>query len=162
MEEADALASRAAIVARKMLAIGTTQELRTRFSSAYHVSILLASGANSTHEEMESVFKFILRCIKTVQLEREMLRGQIRFTMPANDPDRPSKPNVVELSQLLEAYKAELGIEYYSIACPTLENAFLNAIEAHNVEDREDLPLSPVRDRWWCTNIFSLRRRYKM
>lgn len=140
MEEADALASRATILAKKMLAIGTPQELRSRFSNEYHVSIVLASAPNSTNQQMNEVLLFIKSHIASVALEREMLRGQIRFTMPSADPARLRKLNVIELSQLLERHKAALGIEYYSIGCPTLENAFLNAVQAHNVEEENEQP----------------------
>ena len=41
MEEADRLCRRAGIMAQKMLAIGTTEDLRRKHGNRYHVHILL-------------------------------------------------------------------------------------------------------------------------
>jgi hypothetical protein len=52
MEEADALATRAAIIAKRLLTIGTTEALRKTHSNEYHVHLILKSAPLSTPEEI--------------------------------------------------------------------------------------------------------------
>lgn len=52
MEEADTLATRTAIISKRLLAVGTTQALRKRYSNIYYVNILLATAPTSTPAEM--------------------------------------------------------------------------------------------------------------
>ncbi|KAH8204365.1 hypothetical protein TruAng_001416 [Truncatella angustata] len=88
MEEADALATRAAIIARRLLAIGTTQELRKRHSNEYHVHLILKSAPLSSPEEMRNVADWVLQRFSStgsnVQFEGENLGGQVRFRVPAD------------------------------------------------------------------------------
>ncbi|KZL73342.1 Nod factor export ATP-binding protein I (ABC transporter), partial [Colletotrichum tofieldiae] len=57
MEEADTLAHRAAVMSQGLLAIGTTQALRQRYSKTYYVQILLKTAPSSTVEKMASGWK---------------------------------------------------------------------------------------------------------
>ncbi|OAR00621.1 hypothetical protein LLEC1_02972 [Akanthomyces lecanii] len=102
MEEADALANRAVILATKVLDIGTTQDLRT-----------------------------------SAALERDMSRGQIRFTVPLQSQGgaAASSLTVITITELLEYSKQELGIAHYSVGSATLEGAFLNIIQANNFQE---------------------------
>lgn len=52
MEEADALADRAGIMARRMLALGTADELRKKHGDAYHVHVVHKNAPFSTEAEM--------------------------------------------------------------------------------------------------------------
>lgn len=92
MEEADALATRAAIIARRMLAIGTTQDLRKAHSNEYHVHLILQTAPLSSPEEMRRVADWVVARFGTacdVQFEGESLGGQVRFIVPA-DAEVPS------------------------------------------------------------------------
>jgi hypothetical protein len=82
MEEADALASRAAIMSKRLLAIGTTQALRQRYSNIHYGQLLLKTAPHSTLAEMQGLKDWVLTNIPGARLEREPLGGQVRFTVP--------------------------------------------------------------------------------
>lgn len=130
MEEADTLATRTAIISRRLLAVGTTQALRKRYSNVYYVSLLLATAPNSTPDEMENVRHWVLDQLPGAQLERDMLGGQVRFTIPGNSP-------VAGVIGLFERGKQEMGIEYYSIGGATLERVFLSVVRENNVQEED-------------------------
>lgn len=135
MEEADTLATRTAILSKRLLAIGTTQALRRRYGNIYHVSLLLASAPKSTIKEMNIVRSWILAAVPGAQLEREMMGGQIRFTVPG------AASPVARLITLLEREKGAMGIQYYFIGAATLESVFLSVIREKKLqeEDEEDV-----------------------
>jgi len=83
MEEADALATRAAILSRRLLAIGSTQELRQQFSNLYHVHLVLKTAPHSSADEMQRVEGWIRREFVNVTFEGQSLGGQVRFMVPA-------------------------------------------------------------------------------
>lgn len=135
MEEADTLATRAAIISKHLLAVGTTQALRERYSNVYYVNLLLKSAPKSTTEEMLRVRGWISERIPGAQLEREMLGGQMRFTIPGvGSNGRSPVPQVIEL---LEREKDNVGIEYYSIGGATLESVFLSVVRKNNVQEED-------------------------
>lgn len=139
MEEADRLASRTAIMASRMLAIGSTAQLRSKYGGGYSISLTLASAPNSTHEEMGAVLAWMHQHAPgQVKLEREMLRGQIRFTMApaqvvAGVENKP--PAAIAMWNLIDENKDALGIAFYSIGGATLANAFNNVVRANNVRE---------------------------
>lgn len=137
MEEADALATRAAIISKNILAVGTTKALRDKYSNHYYVTLVLRSAPNSSVDEMESVRAWVHDALPGggAQLERDMLGGQIRFTIPGVDVDgqRP----VARVIDLIERNKDELGIEYYSVGGPTLERVFLSVVKENNVPEED-------------------------
>lgn len=142
MEEADRLASRTAIMASRMLAIGSTTQLRNKYGGGYSVSLTLRSAPESSQEEMQNVLDFIrARAQGTVALERDMLRGQIRFTMKPHEPATAKtggderQPAAIALWNLLDESKEPLGIQFYSIGGATLANAFMNVVRANNVRE---------------------------
>lgn len=47
MEEADALATRGAIISRRILALGATNFLREKYGNVYHVYLVLKSAPAS-------------------------------------------------------------------------------------------------------------------
>lgn len=135
MEEADTLATRTAIISKKLLAVGTTQALREKYNNVYYVSILLKSAPNSSIEEMERLRVWIQNRIPNSKLEREVMGGQIRFTIPGSD--RSGQNAVTEVIQILEREKESVGIEYYSIGGATLERVFLNVVRENNVNEED-------------------------
>ncbi|KAF4469052.1 ABC transporter [Fusarium albosuccineum] len=140
MEEADTLATRTAIISKRLLAVGTTQALRKRYSNVYYVSLLLKTAPNSTAEEMERVRRWVLAALPGAQLERDMLGGQVRFTIPGASP-------VARVIELLELSKDEVGAEYYSIGGATLERVFLSVVRENNVQEEDGLEKGRVW-RW--------------
>lgn len=138
MEEADTLATRAAIIAGRLLAVGTTEALREKYSNLYYVSLLLSSAPSSSEEEMTSVRGWVHENIPGAQLERAMLGGQVRFTIPGTDTHgRSPVPAVIDL---LEREKENVGIEYYSVGGATLERVFLSVAKENNAQEDDGVP----------------------
>lgn len=135
MEEADALATRAVIISKRLLAVGTTQSLRDKYSNVYYVSLLLRSAPTSSIEEMEGIRSWVLDRFPGAILERDMLGGQVRFTIPAINTfgHRP----VAGVIDLLDGNKDNLGIEYYSVGGATLERVFLSVVRENNVQEED-------------------------
>ena len=59
MEEADALADRAGIMARRMLALGTADQLRKRHGDAYHVHLVHKDAPHTSNDDMDEIKNFI-------------------------------------------------------------------------------------------------------
>ncbi|KAK7744799.1 hypothetical protein SLS62_010032 [Diatrype stigma] len=156
MEEADALAGRAAIVARRLLAVGTTQELRRAHSNEYHVHLILASAPLSPPEEMDRVAGWVRAAFPDVLFEGRHLGGQVRFIVPADSQvpaaatpqgkQQQQQSSVRYLIETLESHKEQLGIDCYSIGAATMERVFLSVVkESDAVEDEGD----EKKKRWW-------------
>lgn len=160
MEEADALATRAAIISKRVLAIGTTQELRHRYSAVYHVQLVLKTAPTSSTDEMERIERWAMQEFPDVTFESQSVGGQVRFVVPATSqiPEQhgrdgadevrsagaplkaPSrKSSIVALIQKLEAHKEELGIEYYSVGTATLERVFMSVVKENNILEEDEI-----------------------
>ncbi|KMU83259.1 ATP-binding cassette sub-family A member 7 [Coccidioides immitis H538.4] len=83
MEEADALAKRAGIMAKRMLALGTTDYLRKRHGNAYHVHIVHKSAPHTSDEDMEKVRRWIIDHLPGASVEQKTYHGQLRFSVQA-------------------------------------------------------------------------------
>lgn len=165
MEEADALCTRTVIMARRILAIGTTQALRQRYNNEYFVNLVLGSAPKSTAAEMRQVTEWVRRTAPDARFEREVLGGQVRFTLPTavNNGGGTGGLPIARLMEALEQSKRALGIEHYSVSGPTLEDVFLSVVRENNVEEESGaekkgglLDVSRVRVRFpgkgraWC------------
>lgn len=145
MEEADALATRTAIMKRRFLAIGTTEELRQKYSDSCHINVLLASAPGSTNHEMEEVRSSIAAMVPGTELERDMAGGQIRLTVPGTE-------SMGWLIGLLEDNKDRLGIAYSTVTNSTLENVFASVIKESTAQEDDEaaglhgdgIPLKPL------------------
>ncbi len=174
MEEADALAGRAAILARRLLAVGPTHDLRRAHSNEYHVHLVLRSAPLSTAAEMARVAGWARDAFSFprgggygdgdgnggVQFEGQNLGGQVRFIVPADSevPDDGSasgaaaqgkqKQSFVRyLIEALERNKEQLGLDCYSIGAATMERVFLSVVkESDAVEDEGDVK---KKKQWW-------------
>lgn len=142
MEEADALASRAGILAKRMLAMGTGEQLRRRWGDGYHVHLVLKSAPASTEEEMEQAKIWVLEKFRGAILEDRSFHGQLRFSVPVyrgdEDEDEVEQDEedtigsaetagagkrgkgVNRVFKILEESKETLGLEYYSVSQSTL------------------------------------------
>ncbi|KAI9658038.1 MAG: hypothetical protein M1821_002698 [Bathelium mastoideum] len=162
MEEADALADRAGIMAKKMLALGTSDFLRKKYGDAYYVHLVHRAAPHTSDEEMQRVRVWVQENIPNAVTEDRMFHGQLRFMVrnsPMPTPGRVSPPKafgdddkiedgsesstvtptssvgIAALFALLEAHKQDLGFEYYSVSQTTLDQVFLNIVGRHNVEE---------------------------
>ena len=155
MEEADALADRAGILSRRMLALGTADQLRKKHGDAYHVHLVHKDAPYTTDADMDRIKHFIHRGLPGATTEERVFHGQLRFSVPNDrmDPSYSYQPKVDEkehdriegsssitagrgisaLFAQLEANKHDLGFEYYSVSQATLDQVFLSIVTKHNV-----------------------------
>ena len=102
MEEADALASRVGIMARRMLAIGTTGYLRQKHGDAYHVHLVTNTAPHTTQEEMEGIRSWIVSHISDATLEEKTYHGQMRFSVPVHSTLSSAPDSSAELPTISE------------------------------------------------------------
>ncbi|KAF5648374.1 ABC transporter [Fusarium sp. NRRL 52700] len=152
MEEADALAGRAGILARRMLALGTPDNLRHRFGDALHIHLVAKTAPRTTQEEMDRMTNWIRQTLPSADVDEKTYHGQIRFSLRADQVlaatsgrkgEEITNDRDVDLSQsaighlvvLLEENKAKLGVGHYSVMPTTLDQVFLTIVGQHNVEE---------------------------
>lgn len=161
MEEADALADRAGIMARHMLALGTGDQLRKKHSDAMHVHLVHKDAPYTSEKDMAEIKNFVVTSFPGAHTEDRSFHGQFRFSCPAAMADpvtngstdgsssSVSKGGAIEkehsigvaqsgISSLfaqLEANKQNLGLEYYSVSQATLDQVFLSIVSKHNVQE---------------------------
>lgn len=153
MEEADALSTRAVILAKRMLAIGTIRELREAYSNEYHVHLVPKSAPTSSGTEMEEVASWVRDTFGSqVQIDGENLGGQVRFIVPIDSPVPPSASgtagpqNFVQyMIETLEGSKEALGIDCYSINTATMERVFLSVMKNSDMDE----DTSVEKRKWW-------------
>lgn len=170
MEEADHLATRAAILSQKLLAIGTTQQLRNEYSNLYSVQLVLKTAPYSRMEEMKNVEDWARGVFggENVNFEGQSLGGQVKFMVPVGadaasfggsgtgtEAGKKERRGVGYLIELLEQNREELGLADYSVGAPTLERVFLSVVKDRFVdEDEEKERRRGGRRRWrWCWEV---------
>ena len=170
MEEADALANRAGIMAKRMLAIGTSEGLRRRHGDAYYVHLIMKTAPHTTSGEIEKLRAWILEHFENPTIEEKTFHGQMRFSVPViqrnegkelvgTEIDEISGGSSINLSRapdggigslitILEDHREELGLEHYSVSPTTLDQVFLSIVEQHNVEE-ENYAAPKLRRAIW-------------
>lgn len=143
MEEADALANRAGIISRRMLAVGEVDMLRKRFGDSLYVHLVCRTAPHSTHEEMDRIRQWVLRMFPSAKVEADTYHGQMRFSVPASQVlqrSRMANPQagqnssaIGQLIIMLEENKELLGIEHHSVSPTTLNDVFLSIVGQHHV-----------------------------
>ncbi|KAL4895995.1 hypothetical protein BDV59DRAFT_199218 [Aspergillus ambiguus] len=83
MEEADALAHRAGIMAKRMLALGTTDFLRAKYGNVYHVHLVHAQAPHTSETDMERIRGWVGETFPSAIIEQKTYHGQLRFNVPA-------------------------------------------------------------------------------
>jgi ATP-binding cassette, subfamily A (ABC1), member 3 len=167
MEEADALAGRAGILARRMLALGTPGNLRHRFGDALHIHLVAKSAPRTTQEEMDRMTNWIRQTLPSADVNEKTYHGQVRFSVRAGQvlaatsgrkEEEITRDQETDLSQsaighlvvLLEENKEQLGVGHYSVMPTTLDQVFLTIVGQHNVkeENSEEKKQSIWRKIW--------------
>lgn len=172
MEEADALATRAAILSGgKLLALGTTDSLRREYSDLICVQLVLRTAPHSDAREVQEVEKWVqTKFGGGVKFEGRSVGGLVRFMVPADWVDdrdgeeefgKNKKNNnnnaegnnfannhhgVGRLIEILEGEKEVLGLQDYSIGAPTLERVFLSVVKDDYSEEEEE---EERKISWW-------------
>ncbi|KAI9668995.1 MAG: hypothetical protein M1817_005152 [Caeruleum heppii] len=142
MEEADALADRAGIMAKRMLALGTSESLRRKHGDQYYVHLITKSAPHTTTEEMMLLRDWIANQFAGADIEEKTFHGQVRFNVPArtgrdgmSSDERKEGGGISDLFRVLEQNKDGLGLEYYSVSRTTLDQVFLTIVGKHQVEE---------------------------
>jgi len=160
MEEADALANRAGIMSRRMLALGSAAYLRRKYGNMYHVHIIHREAPHTTAADMDRLREWVKATFPSSKIEQKMYHGQLRFSVPTtSSPLRDTKGDIDEdgrveiqhsdsqlssgtsnnctrdLFVLLERNKDSLGFQYYSISQTSLDQVFLTIVGMHNVQE---------------------------
>ena len=170
MEEADALADRAGILGKKMLALGTSEGLRRKHGDRYHVHLIMKTAPHTSDDDMATVKQWITANLEGAAVEEKTFHGQLRFSVPAsrstivqetkaaesstdiiiqsaNDRDA-NRSGIGTLFTTLETNKEKLGFEYYSVSQTTLDQVFLSIVGKHNIEE-ENYGQRPVKRSVW-------------
>ncbi|KAL8972429.1 MAG: hypothetical protein Q9183_000561 [Haloplaca sp. 2 TL-2023] len=146
MEEADALADRAGIMGRKMLALGTSAYLRKKHGDRYYVHLITTSAPHTSEEQMDDIKNWIGENLEGAVIEQKTYHGQLRFSVPAQTSEKQKGKEIEDstgihssgvgaLFTMLEAHKQELGFLYYSVSATTLDQVFLSIVGKHNIEE---------------------------
>ncbi|KAL9112316.1 MAG: hypothetical protein Q9227_003434 [Pyrenula ochraceoflavens] len=84
MEEADALARRAGIMSGRMLALGTTEELRRRHGNAHFVHLVHKDAPHSSDKHMQRIREWVTSSFRGAVIEEKTYHGQMRFSVPVD------------------------------------------------------------------------------
>jgi ATP-binding cassette subfamily A (ABC1) protein 3 len=175
LEEADALGDRVGIMARRMLAVGTSDSLRRKHGDAYYVHLVHKDAPHTSDARLQEIKNWIGTNFVTAKIEDRSFHGQIRFEVPnrpGSDMDDLSTPvddkkgakatvtptsGISSLFEKLESSKEELGMEFYAVSQATLDQVFLNIVGKHNVEE-EDYQKARMATGAWGKSTAWLRR----
>ena len=146
MEEADALADRAAIMSGRILALDTCDELRRKWGDLYHVHLVMKSAPYTTEVEMKGLKFWVQSYLPGAKIDEKTYCGQLRFSVPARGEQ--GVQSVGQLFNILEQNREALGIEYYAIGETTLDQVFVNVVREHGgVEEGNGQHV--VKRKWW-------------
>ena len=177
MEEADALADRAGIMGKKMLALGTSESLRRKHGDRYHVHLIMRTAPHTSDSDMARVKSWISSNIGGAEIEDKTFHGQLRFSVPAHHTSHPPQPKQQDPDQkagssistdsiqaskdsdgnrsgigplftLLQSHKEALDFEHYSISQTTLDQVFLSIVGKHNIEEENYGQVVKKRSLW--------------
>ena len=84
MEEADALATRAGIMAKNMLALGSIPALRKRHGDTYNVHLVHKDAPATSEADMARIKEWIHTTIPAAVVEERVFHGQVRFSVPSS------------------------------------------------------------------------------
>ena len=174
LEEADALGDRVGIMARRMLAVGTSDSLRRKHGDAYYVHLVHKDAPHTSDAKLLEIKDWITANFHTARIEDRSFHGQIRFEVPnrpGSDMDDSrgsvdkkgaeatvtSPGGISSLFEKLESSKEELGMEFYAVSQATLDQVFLNIVGKHNVQE-EDYQKARMATGAWGKSRDWLRR----
>ncbi|KAK5652734.1 hypothetical protein OQA88_9587 [Cercophora sp. LCS_1] len=160
MEEADALAGRAGILAKRMLALGSVETLRRRFGDRLHVHLVCKGAPRTSAAEVERVRSWVKKTWPGAEVEEKTYHGQMRFSVPIAGAKKLGEDEITgaensatgRLVVVLEENREELGIEHYSVSPTTLDQVFLEVVGRHDVQEEGYEATGKKRrgrEGWW-------------
>ncbi|KAH7630276.1 hypothetical protein B0T09DRAFT_400118 [Sordaria sp. MPI-SDFR-AT-0083] len=162
MEEADALAGRAGILAKRMLAMGSVDSLRKRFGDTLHVHLVCRGAPRTSESQINQIHAWIESTFGSqAELEGKTYHGQMRFSVPAavvlslttgvsnqrsdkgmaaedireTETAQSTTSAIGKLVVLLEEQREGLGVEHFSVSPTTLDQVFLEVVGRHDVRE---------------------------
>lgn len=163
MEEADALAGRAGILAKRMLAMGTVDSLRKRFGDTLHVHLVCRGAPRTSDAQIANIHDWIEHTFgAAAELEGKTYHGQMRFSVPAatvlslttavqngrgadkgmaaediqkTETKQSTTSAIGKLVVLLEEQRERLAVEHFSVSPTTLDQVFLEVVGRHDVKE---------------------------
>lgn len=130
MEECSALAKRAGIMAERMLALDTTDQLRRKYGNKYLVHVVLASAPHSSEVEIENAKQWFLSSFPGSESEPRSFGGQIRFSIPAQFHQSNT---VGQVFSKLDREGRDYGLQFWSVDSATMDMVFLEVVGRANV-----------------------------
>jgi ATP-binding cassette subfamily A (ABC1) protein 3 len=100
MEEAEALADRAGIMDRRMLAVGTVGHLRQRYGDSYTIHLVSRSAPHTSDEEMERLRRWVVSNFADAVLEDKSMHGQLKFSVLASKTTNRLPSRLAQFKQL--------------------------------------------------------------
>jgi len=168
MEEADHLADRVGVLAKRVLDIGTTTHLREKHGYGYHIQLICRSAPHTPDGEIQAIQRWVEENLPGAKAEGYPYHGQLRFNVPARRPaittpeseqeivtakhETEEDTTVGRLFVLLEENKGRLGLEFYSVSPSTFDEVFLSVVEKHNVGE-EDNPAVKKDLKYWLRAV---------
>merc|ERR1711871_1499634 len=136
MEEADALCSRIAIMARgRLKCIGSPTHLKTRFGTGFKLSVNLKTAVNESDQRLADLYNAMINFVKKeVSVEAEAVsavNGRVTLLLPQKTDGKPTKVSLV--FDRLEKNKDTLGILEWSLSMASMEDVFVSAVEKDQV-----------------------------
>ncbi|VDO19952.1 unnamed protein product [Haemonchus placei] len=118
MDECEALCSRIAILHRgRMVAIGTSQQLKSRFGNSYTIS-MVAPGLESRNAVIDAVKRAFPRAV--LKTPKESLTLSLKWQIPKSESDRWSS-----LFRDVQTVATSLGVVDFCVTQSSLEETFL-------------------------------------
>ncbi|OLL22168.1 ATP-binding cassette sub-family A member 12 [Neolecta irregularis DAH-3] len=134
MTEAVILSNRVSILAKRLLAIGTIDNLRSGLGQSIQVDVM-TSSTRATHDFLVSKYPEMI-------VIDESLDRNIKLQIP--QPENSS--HIVGLIKVLEEHKTALNIKHYSLKPIELEQIFLNVLQDWKVAEEGE---EESEQRWY-------------
>ncbi|KIX00384.1 uncharacterized protein Z518_10523 [Rhinocladiella mackenziei CBS 650.93] len=136
MEEADVLATRAGILSGRMLALGSTEELKRTFGNVYVLQLVHPRVHDSSTEDFQRIGTWIQQYFPGARSEKGIYHGQAWFVIPG--PKNGTEMSLAQMFEKMEMVKAHMGVQHYTVSRATLDQVFLAVLRRHNLEKEGD------------------------
>uniref|UniRef100_A0A7I4YF12 ABC transporter domain-containing protein n=1 Tax=Haemonchus contortus TaxID=6289 RepID=A0A7I4YF12_HAECO len=140
MDECEALCSRIAILHRgRMVAIGTSQQLKSRFGNSYTIS-MVAPGLESRNAVIDAVKRAFPRAV--LKTPKESLTLSLKWQIPKSESDRWSS-----LFRDVQTVATSLGVVDFCVTQSSLEETFLRLSLDSETDDIDSSSRTAVGSR---------------
>lgn len=138
MEEVQALASRAAIIARQMLAVGSLITLKKLYGSIYELHL--------TADQVAGAVDILRRQGYNASISEDTV-SRIEVSLEGR--------SFSDLFVAVEEVKKELGLKGIAVSPLSVESVFMKIVRQHNIE--EEGHAAAAKKRSWYKRLFRKR-----